>query len=178
MIDFLNTNSGAIQAIMVIVLVSVTIWYAQSTKDMATLMHKEYKLHTRPFLLTRRDVDRMFQEGNSRVIQLRFHFVNTGNVPIEYFTEKLLLEKKSIKPPKVITTLFPNQDGSLYSNIYESKTSIGNGDGLKGSIKVIFWASETPEEKFYFQRDFILTPGINTIIRNEHFGSVENIYKQ
>ena len=42
-IDWLNTNSGAVQAIAIAVLVGVTWWYAKQTKKMAKEMERQRK---------------------------------------------------------------------------------------------------------------------------------------
>jgi len=170
--DFLNSNSGAIQAILVLVLVSVTIWYAISTKTMARIMAQQYVSNMQPYLYPAREVDRNFDPKDNKTIQLKFLFTNVGNAAVHYFVEEFTLENTSINPPKVNTILFPQQKGFIHSNLYHSKSNVGQGDGLKGSIKVIFWTNGIHKERYYFQRRFTLAPQMVTFSDSEDFGVI------
>lgn len=158
---------------MVFVLVSVTIWYAISTKKMAKIMAQEYASNTRPYLYPAREVDRNFVPQDNTALQLVFHLTNVGNVPVEHFVEELVLEQASINPQKVNTILFPQQKGTIFSNSYHSTANIGSGDGLKGSIKIIFWAKGVSGERYFFQRSFTLAPQLITFSDSEDFGIVD-----
>src|SRR5271169_2120067 len=118
--DFLNSNSGAIQVILVLVLVSVTIWYAISTKTMAKIMAQQYTSSTQPYLYPAREIDRNFNPRDNTTIQLKFLFTNVGNVAAQYFVEELILAGTSINPARVNTILFPQQKGYVYSNMYKA----------------------------------------------------------
>lgn len=180
LLNFLDTWSGAIQAIMVIVLVGVTIWYAYSTKKMAKLMNKEYSLHSMPFLAVKRDINRTYGKvidcnadnikasQDNKILQLDFSYDNVGHVPIKHYTEKVQINGVDITPEKVETIIFPAQQGCvLYSKFYEADKEIGEGNGLKGSIEVIYWAVGIPENKISFKREFSLQPGVHTFIDKE-----------
>lgn len=171
---FFNTWSSAIQAIMVIVLVLITIWYARSTKEMAKLMNKEYALNSMPMLSIGRDVDRDLKENvaTNKMVQLIFHYFNLGRVPVRYYTRKVKLNKKSINPKKTESNLFPQQTGTLKTDFYKSENYIGEGDGLEGEIEVVYWAVGIPEQKYLFHKKFKLTPGVHTIIIKEEVKSI------
>lgn len=175
-LNFLNSNSGAIQAILVIVLVSVTIWYAISTKKMADLTNQQYVLSTKPFLYPAREVGRNFKPNynpiNNTSVQLNYLFTNLGRVPVKFFVDEFTLDGESINPQKIDTIFFPNQKGYITSKLYQSTNNIGEGDGLKGFIKVVFWANDTPAEKYFFQRNFTLAPGIVILNDAEDFGKL------
>ena len=68
--------------------------------------------------------------------------------------------------------MFPQQTGTLKTNLYESQTHIGEGDGLEGEIEVVYWAVGIPEQKYLFHKKFKLAPGIHTIIINEEVKSI------
>ena len=171
-IDLLNANSGAIQAVTVLILVAVTLWYAISTKRMANLMDHEFRLHSRPYL-SLGDIDRVYYEDNPLALQLKFHLINVGNVPVFHFAEDIMLEDSSVTPPQTPLVLFPKQETKLLSALYESTSDIHNTAGIRGSIKVVFWASEIPEEKYFIQRNFHLLPEVNMILSDE-FGRTAN----
>ena len=177
MITFLNENSGAIQAILVLTLVLVTVWYAVSTKKMANIMFSQFLTSTRPYLSPSRVIDRYFEPGVdpsfSTCLQLRLGFTNVGNVSVNYYVNELILNGTSINPEKIETILFPSQEGYLKSALLKSQKTIGNGDGFKGNVEVIFWASGFPEVKYYFRRSFTLAPEITMIIDKEEFGKVD-----
>lgn len=174
LLNFLNNNQGAIQAILVFVLVGVTIWYAISSNKMTNIMKQEYELSTSPYLFLSRTVDRNRDFNNTKVLQLVFHFTNGGKVPVEYFIEELILSNSSINPEKVTSLLFPNQEGTLSSNLYISDSIDYPCDGLTGNIKFIFWAHGLPDRKYYLRRDFALATQMYTFIIKEEFGQLEN----
>ena len=166
---FFETWSSAIQAIMIVVIVLVTIWYAYSTKKMVKLMNQEYALNSMPLLSITRTVDRNFKsmDTENKMVQLVVHYLNLARVPVRYFTKKVKINGTSINPKKVETVLFPQQDGTLSTNFYRSETKIGEGNGLEGEIEIVYWAVGISAKKYSFQKKFKLTPGIQTIIINE-----------
>ncbi len=163
--------STIVQAISTVVLAVITIWYAYSTREMSKIMQRDYSLKTTPFLKIERDIDRLFDKTNPNVLQLRFHYSNVGQVPVKYQTGSLSLDGKSINPPKSTSVLFPGQQGTLFSNSYVSNNAIINqGDGFKGSIKVVYWTPNNPNKKHYFSREFELVSGLNTFAHKEEIG--------
>jgi len=141
---------------------------------MSEIMVKQYFSSTKPYLYPAREVDRNyipnFNPQNNTSVQLRFLFTNLGNTSVKYFADEITLHGSSINPQKISTILFPNQKGYITSNIYQTNTNIGYGDGLEGSIKVIFWATDVQEEKYFFYRKFTLAPGLIITIDAEEFG--------
>lgn len=169
--EFFKNWSDAIQAIMIIILVSTTIWYARATKKMADTMKKEHSLKTVPMLMIDRDIIRTMVTANT--MQIKFLYKNIGKVPIIYNTELVELNKKSILPDTPDTILLPNQQGSLYSKWYKQDNDIiSGGDGLKGTVKVIWWAYNIPNKKYYFYREFYFDKGLNTFIEKEIYGEL------
>lgn len=173
MLEFFDKWSNAIQAITVVFLVLITWWYSYETRKMAKTMTKEYSLSITPLMMLGRDIDRNFLPSNQKVIQLKFHYSNIEKVPIIYQTESVILNGKDITPTAPDTILLPTQTGTLFSNLYESEEIIVNqGDNLEGSIKVVWWANNISEKKYYFTRTFKLAIGVNTFILSEDFGEV------
>jgi hypothetical protein len=174
---FLNSNSGAIQAILVLILVSVTIWYAISTKEMAKTMNRQFLSSTKPYIYPAIEIDRQFapnfNASSNNSIQLKFQFTNVGTVPAKYYVEKVMLNGSPITTQKTDLILFPGQKSYFGSEILHSNTNIGLGDGLKGNIKLIFWSGEPTGTKYFFQRDFTLSPNNVVAIDNENFGQYE-----
>jgi hypothetical protein len=174
---FLNNNSGVIQAILVLILVSVTIWYAISTKKMADIMHHQFLSSMRPYLYPAIEIERDFipnyNPNNNYSIQLKFLFTNVGSVPVNYYVDELILNGSSINPPKTNSNLFPGQKSSFGTTILQSNTNIGQGDGLKGNIKLIFWSGKIDDLKYFFKRDFTLSAMNVVAIDNESYGQFE-----
>lgn len=175
-LNFLNNNSGAIQAILVLVLVSVTIWYAKSTKSMANISQAQYITSTRPYLYPAIEIERLFSIGynplNNYSIQLKFLFTNVGSVPVNHYVDDIILNEASINTPRKDAILFPGQKSYFGSDILQSSTNIGQGDGLKGSLKVIFWSGDSDGIKYFFQRDFTLSASNVVVIDKESYGQL------
>lgn len=173
-IDFLNCNSGAIQAILVFVLVIITIWYAASSKKMTQIMKKQYASSIKPYLYPAREVERIYSQTTNYRMQLVFSFINLSNVAISYYIDELILQNTSINPPKDKLVLFPQQKGYLYSNEYISDNNFGKGDGMRGVIKVIFWDSENAMEKYSFKREFTLGKNDVVFSNSEEYRHINN----
>lgn len=175
--QFLNNNSGAIQSILVLILVSSTIWYAISTKEMAKIMNRQFLSSTRPYLYPAIEIERDFipnyNPNSNFSIQLKFLFTNVGSVPVNYYVEEVMLNGSSINPPKTDSVLFPGQKSHFGTIIMQSNTNIGQGDGLKGNIKLIFWSGKIDDLKYFFQRDFTLSAMNVVAIDKESFGTFD-----
>jgi archaellum component FlaF (FlaF/FlaG flagellin family) len=159
---------------MVIVLVFVTLWYAYLTRSMAKIMNKEYALSSMPFLTIEREVDRDFGEMSpkNKLLRLKFHYTNVGRVPVQYYTKEVMLNGINITPKKVEPILFPGQKGVLHSVMYSSEQQIGQGDNLKGSIEIVYWAVGLPKKKTSFIRKFVLAPKIVAFIEEENIKEI------
>ena len=138
---------------------------------MKRIMGQQYKLSTRPYLYPTRVVDRTVTGCE---IQLYFHMINVGNVPVEHYCEEIIIDNRDINPPKINTTTFPQQEGIMAAGYTANSPIMNNGDGLKGSIKIIFWAADSINEKYFFERKFSFIPGTRIGIESESFGKTNS----
>jgi hypothetical protein len=103
-------------------------------------------------------------------MQIKIKTTNRSSVPIHYLATKLIFERVSINPPHSISVLFPEQSGTILSNLYTSQSEIvNNGDGFIGEVEYQFWTSSAPRKKYKYWRKFKLALGVNTFILDELF---------
>ena len=67
MLHFLNTNSGAIQAVTVVILLFVTWWYAYTTMKMSSVMQNQFNQSTQPFLSLSSGINRGITENDLKL---------------------------------------------------------------------------------------------------------------
>jgi len=166
---FVDKWSSAIQAIMVVVMVIVTTWYSVLTRRMAKIMSQEYGLNSKPYLTIDRIVNRNVTDltPRNKTLQLQFRFTNVSKVAVMYHTEEAIIEGTNLKPDTVETVLFPGQDGWFRTNTYYADREIGNGNGIKASIRIVYWAAGVPEKKTTYTRHIELIPDFTRIEKEE-----------
>ena len=173
MLHFLNTNSGAIQAVTVVILLFVTWWYAYTTMKMSSVMQNQFNQSTQPFLSLSSGINRGITENDLKSIQLIFSLKNVGQVPIVYSNAELEIKGVSINPKIVSLVLFPDQATSIYSNLVSIPTLNDLGQDEQGKIKIIFWSSLNPDKKYYFERHFTLIGKSDAFIDKENYGELK-----
>jgi hypothetical protein len=169
-IKWLNQNSGAIQAVSVVILLFVTWWYAYITKKMAKTMQTDFLLRTRPYLIIEAGIDRRFGGIDSnKTIQLVAKLKNVGLVPLVYSNQGLEIKTVSINPQINEFVLFPQQTTSLYSNVVFIADLSDHGQNEKGKIKIQFWSHSIPNKKYFIERQFTLVGLNETFIDRDVF---------
>jgi|GEM_PF-3879788 len=81
MLNFLNTNSGAIQALSTIALVLVTIYYAYQTKKTVAMMVKQQKSNSLPIVVPEEFSIINNRCNNHHLYCVDFNLANIGNGP-------------------------------------------------------------------------------------------------
>jgi|GEM_PF-3677202 len=173
MLHFLNENSGAIQAVTVVILLFVTWWYAYTTMKMSSVMQNQFNQSTQPFLSISSGIDRRVKDNDLKSIQLIFSLKNVGQVPLVYSNAEIEIKGVSINPGTVSLVLFPDQTTSIYSNLVSIPTLNDLGQEEQGKIKIIFCSSLNPDKKYYFERYFRLSKS-DTFIDKENYGELKN----
>jgi hypothetical protein len=169
MLDFLNTNSAAIQAVTVVIMLLITWWYAYTTMKMAKIMRDQFNQSARPYLSVAVGIDRRFNDENPKQIQLVFNLKNAGSVPLVYSNTALELKGVSMNPQVGTFVLFPDQTTSIYSNTVVFTELNDFGQGEKGKIKITSWSSSNPRKKYLLERNFRLEGQVESFIESENF---------
>lgn len=168
-LDFLNKNSGAIQAIAIIVMIIVTWWYAHTTNKMAKVMQKDFELKLQPIVLLDPSIRRNFWGTDNKSIQLVFNIKNGGVLPVVFEHESSELSQISICPEKKAFILFPDQSIDLYSNIATIPDLEYPCIGAIWKIKIKFWSHSNPNLKYFIQREFTLISENMSFIEKDEF---------
>lgn len=161
MIHFLNSNSGAIQSIMVVVLALITGVYVWDTRRLANISTKQLELLTRPLAVVGESIGIIVQETapNSHVpaqitdfVRFIYTIKNIGQVPIKYIGHTSFNEHISKSDHEVI--LYPGQSLAHRTETYHIEAV--NPKKIKGiaSIKIVYCSLELPKQKYFFSRKF------------------------
>ena len=132
----IGESSSQIQAIMIIVLVLITLYYALSTERMADSMIDDFEATNRPYLEIKHYVGFMDESGHLLISGDKSHnvldfkyiifqtkIINHGNIPAEIISKKIEIPKLNyIGSDNDIITIYPN---SPYDS--NSKFKIENG---------------------------------------------------
>ena len=174
MINYLNSNAGAIQAFMAVILVLVTIWYAFKTNQMATIMSKQLEMTSQPYLTIDKDIILTMEQDpiNPQNLAPLTHWVrfvftikNVSNVPLKYKAKTGFEKLKSSSDCEVI--LYPGQTMNNTTIDYHiDPTNPYDVKGI-GLINIVYWALDTPKKKFYFKRTFKVEDSAYNIIKDE-----------
>lgn len=160
-LDSLNKNSGAVQAIMVIILVIITALYAWDTKRIANISTKQLDLYTRPLVVVGESigVTVQFDTVNPQLpadltdwVRFVYTIKNIGNIPVKYNGYTEFNEHTSKSEHEAI--LYPGQILTHRTETYSIQPT--DPKKIKGiaSIKVVYWSLDTPTEKHFFSRKF------------------------
>jgi hypothetical protein len=104
-----TSTHNKIQAVMIIVLVIITLWYAISTSSMVSIMKEDFDLNNRPWVYFKP------MEFNTDMEEIPVNLVltNTGKVPAEGFVKNITYflcgEDYSFNEP-IAFVLFPNEE--------------------------------------------------------------------
>ena len=155
--NFFNSNkyiieglSNIVQVITVIVLVVITIWYANSTKQMADIMRDEFKISNRPYISINQFHTNL--NGKNEAMEIIADIKNIGKIP-----GKLLKIETSLGGPKSLTEnaeknllIYPNE------TVYQSLVIIARDTIYsKQSLKTkIFYTSSATDEKYCVEYNF------------------------
>ena len=118
-IDWLNTNSGAVQAIAIVVLVGVTWWYAKQTKRIAEATNQQVKA-------TKEQADASVKMAEETML-----------IQTRPFVEALIEGPGPIKSP----------DGSVAEGLSVDLSNGGNGPAAEARIYLTYFGSEAVSQR-------------------------------
>lgn len=177
-IKLLNDYSGAVQAVMVVVLALMTIRSVIDTNRMAKVAAKQLQLQTMPVAVIGEGISITVQEGTlpgsiaalTNFIRLQFDIKNIGQVPLKYSATIEFRAEVKESPVKGII-LFPGQSLKRWSQFDCQPVNPLTISG-KGKVSMIYWALDISERRYFFSFDFEIEAGSHYTILKNDAGSV------
>jgi hypothetical protein len=173
-IKLLNQYSGAVQAVMVVVLAFMTIRSVIDTNRMAKVAAKQLQLQTMPVAVIGESISIIVKEGPqpgttaplTDFIRLQFDIKNIGQVPLKYsVTIEFQAEVKESPVKEII--LFPGQSLKRWSQ-FDCQPIDPLAITGKGKVSMIYCALDIPEQKNFFSFDFEIESSSHyTILKND-----------
>lgn len=99
--------STIVQAVMIIILVGVTLWYAVSTKTMTNIMSEEFKLSNRPYVSM---ASYRWKEKDEGEYLLQAILKNHGKIPAIIFYSESKSDILMSAPANMNFLLYPGVD--------------------------------------------------------------------
>jgi hypothetical protein len=161
MIDFLNTNAGAIQSIMVIVLATITAVYVWDTRRLANISTKQLDLFIRPVTVVGESIGIIVQHDPVNInlpaaltdwVRFKYTIRNIGNVAVKYNAYTSFNGHQTKSEHEAI--LYP---GQILTHRTENYTiNSVHPKQIKGiaSIRIEYWSLDFPSDKKFFSRKF------------------------
>ncbi len=163
-LTFLNQNSGAIQAIMIILLFIITGWYVIKTHQMTSIMKQDFDLRVQPavsfgenpVITVKQNPDGSFARLTPWV-RFIFPIKNVGQVPVYYDTEYVIYNGKKNKDnsKNSAVVLYPDQILGYTTEDFVLDPPLEPNDiNPKIEAKIIFWSVSNENIKYYHKRVF------------------------
>lgn len=160
-LEYLNSNSGAIQSVMVVVLSLITAVYAWDTRRLANISTRQLDLLVKPVAVVGESVQIIVKQESpdseipasiTDFVQFAFKITNIGKVPLRYIGYTSFNESSNIEGHGAI--LYPGQSFTHRTEVYPIKPiSPKMLTGIVG-IEIVYNSLDQPEQRYFFSRKF------------------------